>query len=177
MSNRISLLTSKIEDLRCSSIITNLLKLKGSTTHFLNTFIGKPIQVKIGQQEKVITQGIIKIYRESWLYSIDPVLPLLYCISYLEPMRLSRREYKNISNDTIPLGKILDRNDSGKLHKTNIKVCSSKEQLMAEKLSTCCEICYKKSYDLLINGINFGHILEVMNEESISRLFHQDSIG
>ena len=146
------------------------MKLKGSTTHFLERLAKTKIKVKISYQDEVQENDSIKIRRESWLYFDKPDTPFFYCLSKLDKYKISSYEFKQIIKGNIPLGKIFDPNNKDRLCKYHIKIQSSNNPVMSEKLRTKPDVCYTKSYDLLVNGSEIGSVSEVMNEESISRV-------
>lgn len=166
----ITSMTSIIKNPLCKQTINRLLKLHGSTTHFLERFAKTTIKVKISHQEEVRGNGSIKIYRESWLYCNDPDFPLFYCLAKLDKAKISSCEFKQVMKGNIPLGKIFDVNNMGQLHKSHIKIQCCNDPLKAKKLRTSLNVCYTKNYDLLVNKNKIGSVSEVMNEESISRV-------
>lgn len=158
---------------RCHREIQRLLRLRGSTTFFLEDLACREVYVTVVAQSPRAGGGTIR--RESVLHLDGRSTPILFSTCALDGERITSRELAAVRGGIVPLGKIFDPDNRGRLVKAHREIRHGDDPAVALHLRTRSTFCYSRRYDLEIEGQQVGTITESLNEESLARLWEGES--
>ncbi|MCG8323466.1 MAG: condensation domain-containing protein, partial [Cytophagales bacterium] len=147
-----------------NTLIDNFVKLKNSTTEYLEAFNNATLQVEIKSQFE--NHGEIR--RTSVLYIASPKIPSLYCLSYINRDCLTRTEYQLLTQTNTPIGKIFNKNNSTGISKKSITITEICDENISKILNVKSTLLFKKEYEFWVDNLKIGNIIEFFNAESLS---------
>lgn len=151
-------------------LVNQLIALRDSTTLWLEFHKGMTLQIKILDQCEEDIFGFTVIKRKVKLFFESDESPALYCISYLDRNRLTNDEYNDITNKEVPIYKLFMKfNDPRLIRKENVNIVVEMNEEVSKKLNVQSAVLYKKEYDFWVADRKIGRIIEIFNEESLSR--------
>jgi chorismate-pyruvate lyase len=147
-------------------IVVDLIKMKDSTTLYLEALRKSRLRVKILKQEEagsVITR-ISKLYFSSYDH------PVIYSVSNVHKELLTADEYRLIVAQELPLGSIFTQlNRVSSITKKNITVEDNLFEEEAVLMKLPIKPLYRKRYDFIIGSRKVATIEEFFNLESLQR--------
>ncbi|UII27575.1 fatty acid--CoA ligase family protein [Fulvivirga maritima] len=151
--------------------LDDFLNLKTSTTFFLEKVKGLKMHSKILFQEEVYDEeGRVHVERIVSLYFERPDQPVLYCKSVLFRDQLTDREYDDIINKAIPIGRIFHKyNRMEEIGKTDFSIIQSTSSEIATSLNVENNSFYQKRYQYWVSNRKVGIITEYFNDLSLMR--------
>ncbi|GAB6417388.1 hypothetical protein bcgnr5379_61500 [Bacillus cereus] len=150
-----------------SKRLADYLALQGSTTFFLQTISGHPVEVEVLQQsiETHPHRGDI-LHRHSRLYVRHPRNIILVAESEIALSRLDPEQREKLIERIEGIGKLLDPGNLGLLEKRDIEVARVPAP---HTLQTASDWAVSRYFSMTINGVHYGEIREILNNESLER--------
>lgn len=150
-----------------SKRLAEYLALQGSTTFFLQTVSGHPVEVEVLHQsiEAHPHRGDI-LRRHSRLYVRHARNIILVAESEIVLSRLDPDHRQKLIERTEGIGKLLDPGNLGLLEKRDIEVVRVPAPL---SLQTASDWAVSRYFSLTLNGEHWGEIRETLNNESLER--------
>ncbi len=150
-----------------SGRLAEYLALRGSTTFFLQTFSGHPVEVEVLHQtiEADPHQGEI-LRRHSRLYVRHVRNIILVAESSISLSRLDANLRRGLIERSEGIGKLLDPDNHGLLEKRDIETLRVPAPA---GLQTVSDWAISRYFALTFNGVQFGEIRETLNDESLER--------
>jgi chorismate-pyruvate lyase len=164
-------LTQEVIDKGCRRQLTRLLRMRQSTTKFLEELSGQKLQVKAEFQKEIFDDGEVEIVRLSRLFFDGPENSIILSISSFLCKNLSEREMEQVKSRNIPLGKIFGSIDMNGLKKTDICIKRVVDERLARKLNVRAPRCFSKEYALWTGARQVGIVKEIFSEESFLRVW------
>ena len=147
------------------------IELDGSTTYFLESFRNERLYVRLEGQTEVGKSGQTLINRSVKLYFDDVDYPILYCESELVKENMSEREYRQISEAILPIGKVFSLNITENVVKRDFEIIRSDSSLVRRKLNIKGVMpVYGKTYGLWAGTRLIARICEYFSKESLKRI-------
>ena len=150
-----------------SKRLADYLALQGSTTFFLQTISGHPVEVEVLQQsiETHPHRGDI-LHRHSRLYVRHPRNIILVAESEIALSRLDPEQREKLIERIEGIGTLLDPGNLGLLEKRDIEVARVPAP---HTLQTASDWAVSRYFSMTINGVHYGEIREILNNESLER--------
>ncbi|SDZ01442.1 chorismate lyase [Lysobacter sp. yr284] len=150
-----------------SQRLADYLALQGSTTFFLQTFCGHPVEVEVLHQCVQAHPGRGDVlHRHSRLYVQHARNIILVAESQIALSRLDPGQRRKLIDGTHGIGKLLDPGNRGLLEKGDIEV----SRVPAPRsLQTASDWAVSRYFALKLNGERCGEIREILNNESLER--------
>lgn len=166
-------LTQGIRNKNSRRQLSRLLRMRHSTTKFLEELSGRNLLVKAEFQKEIYDNGDLEIVRLSRLYFDQPEYSVILSISSFLCKNLLDREIEQVKSRNIPLGKIFGSLDMVNLKKTDILIKIVVDERLARKLNVQNPRCFSKEYALWTGDRQVGIVKEIFNEESFSRIWRR----
>jgi chorismate-pyruvate lyase len=150
-----------------SGRLAEYLALHGSTTFFLQTVSGHPVEVDVVRQsiESHPERGEI-LRRHSRLYVRHARNIILVAEASISLSRLAADQRQRLIERTEGIGKLLDPDNLGLLEKRDIETLRVPAP---PGLQTTSDWAISRYFALAFNGVHCGEIRETLNEESLER--------
>jgi len=150
-----------------SKRLADYLALQGSTTFFLQSVSGHPVEVEVLQQsiEADPRQGDV-LRRHSRLYVRHARNIILVAESQIVLSRLDPDHRQKLIERSEGIGKLLDPGNRGLLEKRDIEVARVPAP---HSLQTASNWAVSRYFSLSFNGQPYGEIREILNNESLER--------
>ena len=147
--------------------LAEYLALRGSTTFFLQTVSGHPVEVEVLHQtiEAHPERGEI-LRRHSRLYVRHVRNIILVAESSISLSRLDANLRRGLIERSEGIGKLLDPDNHGLLEKRDIETLRVPAP---SGLQTTSDWAISRYFALTFNGVQFGEIRETLNDESLER--------
>lgn len=151
-------------------IIDKLLKDKISTTLVIEALSEKELKVKVENQQEILENNESILKRESILY-IDSVDQPIFCsICFIKKDNLTKQELEQFIDCKLPIGSIFMSQPNKQMNKKNIVVDTLISDEYSKLINVHDNIFFQKKYELWVNDIYIGIIIEIFNKESINRV-------